>query len=244
MPQKPKNQMSNLALETPQNRNECKHEIKKIFDQILHANSALRQLIAEQGLSFTELESLFIVYQQALLDEVDFLPMQYFTLRSNHPFRQALALSNLNTAQSNVQFLFNLTTFTQEINQSHVYPRTRQFAAAIGACFFIVALVLIARLGFCTSLNFSSTSLICAVTGLIFGIEQYNSMRDYYKPIYHAQDAGNRLANFFTNPKPHISKVQSEQMTPARHLKTQISNLEAEVQPPPYDEDRPRAALT
>lgn len=233
-----------------QKRNDCKTVINDIFGKILQANSALRQYIAGQGLSFTNFETMLTEYQQALMEEVDFLPIEYMALKSNHPLRAAMALSNLNVPHETANaFLFNLQNFTKEANDSHFYPKTKSIVMGIvvGLLFAaIVALLILARLPTSASRSLLGGCMsLCAPVGFVSGLYTFGWNDSRYKPVYAAKQAGNRVAGFFAHPERHLA-AQSEQSVIVRSdcVESRLLQEERDVANGEYVEPPPAYQLT
>lgn len=203
--------MAQNAAENLQKRTHCKEDINKIFEQILLDNSVLRRYVADQGLNFNEFMSMIREYQQALIQEVDFLPDNYLTLKSNHPLRAAVALSNLNAPQSPSSFLLNLEAFTKEANNSHFYPRTKAIAAAIviGLLFATVTALVVFSL-FPVTVTSRLFLSLSAFVGIITGSDTLDANNAHFRPIFAAKEAGNRVGGFFSNPKKHPVSAPQE----------------------------------
>src|SRR3990167_117514 len=236
-------QQAAIAAADLQVRNATKDEIKKIFAQILQANSALRQYVTGQGLSFREFESMFKEYQEALFVEVDFLPFANFTEKSNHPLLAAVALSNINVSQSTQAFSVNLGNFRKEVNDSHFYPRTKAVALAIviGLTLAVVtALMLMIILPASVSFNF--IGCLSAAVGLYMAGESLNTSNARFRPVYAAMETGNRVAGFFSNkPKPQLAEAKFEKTGLARAVSVDSRLGQEERRDAVVTEQRPPA---
>ncbi len=204
-------------------RHDCIVEIKQIFNHILlNPHSALRQHVIAQGLNFNEFKLMLQEYQEALIEEVNFLPVQHLVSTSNHPLRAAVALSNLNVQQTPNAFLLNLETFAKEARDSHFYPRTKTIVSGIiiGLLFVVMTAMLCCLFTFAGSLN-----LLAAVSTAV-GFDVLVANNSLYRPIYEAKKLGSRINEFFSHANPQLAIAGAE-------ILGQV-NADSSDQPPKY----------
>ena len=202
--------MAQKKQEDSQKRINCKETINKIFDQILESDSVLRAHIEKNGLDFHQFQVMLVEYRQALMDEVNFLPIAYLEPKLNHPLRAANALSNLNTVKLPEQFILNLDLFSKEANDSHFYPRARTVAAAIIDGLIFAAVVALVLFIFFPALPMQTMAILSAVAGFFMGCNELNTHNLSFRPIYRSKESGNQVVRFFSRSGLQLTDAQLE----------------------------------